>query len=396
MSGAPEREDEAATGPAAVPGGAVRAGDGSAGALDDDLVPEGVDAAAAEARRGLVQDLLDDGADPDEVRAAARARRLALLPVLRVLRGTPELRTADLVSRTGVDPALLERVLMAAGLAIPEHADPAWEERDAALPALVAALSDLGVQDEAIVELARALGESAARIGAAAIIELGSGLTREGDTERDLARRLAAATRPVNEHLADAVGLLVRAQSVDQLMGVELDEEQISDGRIAGATPQSIGFADVVGFTRMGEQLGAQRLRDVAARLGELGAEVSTGGVRVVKTIGDAVMLAGPRPAPVVAAMLALQERIAQEDFPRIRAGVATGDAVPRAGDWFGPPVNRASRVCAAARPDTVLVDDATRSALDDDADLTWTTIGRIRLKGMGRERLHRVRRAAR
>jgi adenylate cyclase len=366
----------------------------AAPAFDDALV-EGLDAPAAAARRALARDLLEDGTSADEVLAAARAHRLALLPVQRVLRGTPELRTADLVAQTGVDPELLERVLLAAGLAIPGHADPAWEERDAALPALVAALSELGVGDEAVVELARALGESAARIGAAAIIGLGSGLTREGDTEHDLARRLAAATRPVNDHLADAVGLLVRAQSLDQLTAVELDDEQIADGRIAGATPQTIGFADVVGFTRMGEQLGAQRLREVAARLGELGAEVSTGSVRVVKTIGDAVMVAGARPGPVVHSMLALQERVAHEDFPRIRAGVATGDAVPRAGDWFGPPVNRAARACAAARPETVLVDDATRELVHDEG-LRWTTIGRIRLKGMGRVRLHRVRHEAR
>ncbi|CAB4912616.1 unannotated protein [freshwater metagenome] len=345
------------------------------------------------ARAALVADLRADGASGPEIEAAIGASRLALLPVQRVLRGTPTLRTADLAARTGADPELLERVLQAAGVAIPEHGDPAWEERDLALPRLVHALVAAGVAEHAVVELARTLGESAARIGSAAIIELGSGLTREGDTEHDLARRLADATRPVNDHLAETIGLLVRTHSLDQLTAVELDDEQIADGRLAGATPVSIGFADVVGFTRMGEQLGAQRLRDVAARLGELGAEVSTGGVRVVKTIGDAVMLAGQKPGPVVASMLALQERVAAEDFPRIRAGVATGDAVPRAADWFGPPVNRAARVCAAARPESVVVDDATRTLVEDD-DLTWSTIGRIHLKGMGRVRLHRVRRA--
>ncbi|MEV4418570.1 adenylate/guanylate cyclase domain-containing protein, partial [Patulibacter sp. NPDC049589] len=353
-------------------------------------------AAAAAARRAFEAELRADGVPDDAIAAAVAANRLALVPVERVLQGTPTLRTTDLVARTGVDPELLERVLQAAGVAVPSHGDAAWEERDLALPALVAALAGLGIDEEAVVELARTLGESAARIGAAAIIGLGSGLTRPGDTEQELGARLAAATHPVNAHLADAVGLLIRAQTIDQLTAVELDGEQIADGRIAGATPVSIAFADVVGFTRMGEQLGAQRLRDVAARLGELGAEVSTDGVRVVKTIGDAVMLAGPRPGPVVAAMLALQERVAAEDFPRIRAGVATGDAVPRAGDWFGPPVNRAARVCAAARPESVLVDDGTRERLADEAALEWTGVGRVHLKGMGRVRLHRVRRAGR
>jgi adenylate cyclase len=364
------------------------------GATAEDTVPQDrtVPGHGGADREALIADLRADGATDAAIDAAVAANRLALLPVQRVLRGTPTLSTDELARRSGADPELLERVLQAAGVAIPHHAEPVWQDRDLALPSLVAALSDLGVAEQTIVELARTLGESAARIGSAAIIELGAGLTREGDTEHALARRLEAATRPVDDHLAETVGLLVRAQSLDQLSAVELDDAQIADGSLAGATPVSIGFADVVGFTKMGEQLGAQRLRDVAAGLGELGAEVAVGGVRVVKTIGDAVMLAGPRPGPVVASMLALQERVGAEDFPRIRAGVATGDAVPRAGDWFGPPVNRAARVCAAARPESVVVDDDTRVLIDDEA-LDWTTIGRVHLKGMGRVRLHRVRR---
>lgn len=343
------------------------------------------------ARRELADLLRADGVQDAVIDAAIRERRLPLVPVQQRLRGHPELRTAELAARADLDPELLERVLQAAGVAIPGTGEVAWQERDVALPALIAALAELGFADDALVELFRAVGESAARVGAALIIGLGSGLTREGDDELALARRLARATGTVDEHLADAIGLMVRTQAVEQLTAVELDEEQIAGGRIAGATPVAVGFADVVGFTRMGEQLGAQRSHDVAARLGELGAEACLPGVRVVKTIGDAVMLAGPRPGPVVRSMLGLQQLVAADEFPRIRAGVATGDAVPRAGDWFGPPVNRAARACAAARPESVLVDDATRGGTGDDG-LTWSTIGRIHLKGMGRVRLHRVR----
>lgn len=342
-------------------------------------------------RRELVDALRADGVQDAAIDAAIREHRLPLLPVQRELRGHPQLRTADLAARADLDPELLERILQAAGVAIPGTGEAAWQERDVALPALVAALAELGFADDALVELFRAVGESAARVGAALIVGLGSGLTREGDDELALARRLAEATRTVDAHLADAIGLMVRTQAVEQLTAIELDDEQIADGRIAGATPVSVGFADVVGFTRMGEQQGAQHAHDVAARLGELGAESCRPGVRVVKTIGDAVMLAGPRPGPVVRSMLVLQGRVAEERFPRIRAGVATGDAVPRAGDWFGPPVNRAARACAAARPESVLTDDATRSETGDDG-LDWSTIGRVHLKGMGRVRLHRVR----
>ncbi|MGX6449763.1 adenylate/guanylate cyclase domain-containing protein, partial [Patulibacter sp. S7RM1-6] len=351
------------------------------------------DAVALAARRQLVVRLLRDGHDVEEIRAAARAGRLSLLPVQAVLRGTPDRTTLDLVAATGVDPELFERVLQAAEIPIPEEQELAWEARDEALPTLVAAMTAAGMEPDAVVDLCRALGEHAGRLGSAAIIGMGSALTRPGDTEADLAGRLAAAAEPVNAHLADVVGLLVRTHGLAQLDAVELRDDAIAGGRVAGATAVAIGFADVVGYTHMGERLGAGALRDVAGRLGELARDACADGVRVVKTIGDAVMLEGPRPLPVLLSLLALQERVARaDDFPRLRAGVATGDAVPRAGDWFGPAVNRAARVCATARPESVLADEATRSRVGEQAGVTWTAIGRVRLKGLGRVPLHRAR----
>src|SRR5690606_21335652 len=140
--------------------------------------------------------------------------------------------------------------------------------------------------------LSRTLGESAARIGAAAIIGIGAGLTREGDTEHELAMRLADAIAPVDAYLGEAVGTLIRAHAIDQLHATEIHREQIEEGQLAGARPITIGFADVVGFTKMGEQLGAERLQDVSAQLGAIASDVTAGGVRVIKTIGDAVMFA--------------------------------------------------------------------------------------------------------
>jgi len=366
-----------------------------AGEVPDDLTT-GLDGDRLDARRALVHELLDTGSDLAEVRSANAENRLPLLPVERTLRGAPTLTTPELIARSGVDPELFERILQVAGVAIPEQHVPAWEERDVALPAMIAAFGRAGIGPEALVELSRTLGESAARMGAAAIIGLGAGLTREGDTEHELAMRLADAVVPVDEYLGEAVGTLIRAHAVDQLHATEIHREQIEEGQLAGARPITIGFADVVGFTKMGEQLGAERLQDVSAQLGALASEVAEGGVRVIKTIGDAVMLAGPRPHEMIDALLTLQDYATeQEDFPRLRAGIASGNAVPRAGDWFGPPVNRAARICATARPSSLLVDDETRRRIDDE-DLRWTAIGTVRLKGLGRVVLHRVRFATR
>ena len=99
--------------------------------------------------------------------------------------------------------------------------------------------------------------------------------------------------------------------------------------------------------------------------------------MRVVKQIGDAVMLVSPDVPATVETCLALVERAeGEEDFPPLRAGIAYGPAVNRWGDWFGSTVNVASRLTARARPGAVLVTEAVREA----------AAGRLRLVGRGRE----------
>ena len=76
-------------------------------------------------------------------------------------------------------------------------------------------------------------------------------------------------------------------------------------------------------------------------------------------SVREQVMFVCPDPLPLLDVIVKLVEAIdTDNDFPRLRAGVASGMAVSRAGDWFGSPVNVASRVTNVARPGTVLVAD--------------------------------------
>ncbi len=116
--------------------------------------------------------------------------------------------------------------------------------------------------------------------------------------------------------------------------------------------------------------------------------------MRLVKLIGDAAMIVGPAPAPVIEAALTLVESAEREgeDFPALRAGLATGEAIPRGGDWYGRPVNLASRITAIARPGSVLVTEQVRDALV--ASYAWSFAGSRRLKGIdGAIKLFRARR---
>jgi adenylate cyclase len=153
----------------------------------------------------------------------------------------------------------------------------------------------------------------------------------------------------------------------------------------------AVCFADMVGFTALGGQLEARELGSVVTKFGELAADVAEGEVRLVKTIGDAAMLTCSEPAPLVRAALSLVDAVEQAELPSVRAGVAYGRALPRAGDLFGNAVNLASRVTGIARPGSVLCTAEVRDAARDEFD--WSSAGKHRLKGLGEpQALYRAR----
>jgi adenylate cyclase len=117
--------------------------------------------------------------------------------------------------------------------------------------------------------------------------------------------------------------------------------------------------------------------------------------VRLVKTIGDAAMLVAHEPGPLLDAVLDLVEesREGRENLV-LRAGVASGEALQRAGDWYGRPVNLASRLTAFARRGSVVATEEVRQAAR--GDFRWSFAGNRRFKGVaGDVAVNRVRRAA-
>jgi adenylate cyclase len=161
-------------------------------------------------------------------------------------------------------------------------------------------------------------------------------------------------------------------------------------GAIAGAQEMTICFADLVGFTRLGGEMEAPELGSVAGKLAELAAGLAERPVRLVKTIGDAAMFVSPEPGPMVAAALELVEQVDDAGLPSVRAGIAHGAALQRAGDFYGHSVNLASRVTGIARPDSVLCTEEVRDAVPDEFD--WSFAGKHKLKGVeGSVPLHRA-----
>lgn len=119
----------------------------------------------------------------------------------------------------------------------------------------------------------------------------------------------------------------------------------------------TFAFVDLAGFTALTEVHGDHDAADLIDDFEALAREALASGDRLVKSIGDAVMLVSPTPT----AGLRLVRRITEEClalpfFPLPRAGLHHGPAVERRGDFVGAAVNLAARVTAQAAEATAVV----------------------------------------
>jgi len=345
-------------------------------------------------RRELLGALHGEGVPVADLRRAIEEDRLALVRVERLLLGEKRYTLRDIAERTGLDLDYLTRYRRILGLAVPHPDERASGEADLEDALRGKALRDAGIDDERMHEMERVLARGLAQYAAAFRVAFAEGFLQAGDTELEVADRYAAAFQALEPlagpHLAHVFFVHLR----ELVAGDVISAEERRTGRIGGREQTAIAFADVVGFTELGESAGHEELGSVAARLDALAAERVRAPVRLAKTIGDALMLVAPKPAPLVATVLELVESAEAAGLPPLRGGVAYGPAVNRWGDWYGSTVNLASRLTGRARPATVLVSEPVREAAPGCAD--WSFAGEKRFKGFSAPvKVHRARRPA-
>ena len=289
----------------------------------------------------------------------------------------------ELAELSGVPLEVLERQWRALGLPVAGDDEKAYGDHDLKGAELLKQFIDAGLPEEGIAQVARVMGEGMRRIADASMELVGQALAQPGLTERDAGLRFAAAA----EHLIPVIGpeleYVYRVHLRELVRNDVVSRAELETGRMAGAQEVTVCFADLVGFTKLGEQIPPEDLSVVAGRLSELASDVVAKPVRFVKTIGDAAMLVGRDAEATVDTALELVRRAdeAGEEFPALRSGVAHGAALERAGDWYGSPVNTASRVTGVARPGSVLCTAGAREAAGD--GFRWSAAGRRRLKGV-------------
>jgi adenylate cyclase len=348
---------------------------------------EGLDGADREARAALLRDLHADGVGLEELRRAVAEQRLMFLPVERALGEESIYSARDVSERSGVDYDLLTQQWQALGLSISEPDVVAYGERDVEAAQRIKLFLDAGIPPEGVVDMARVLGQALAQVAEASrFLMARSFLTPDAD-EYEVAQQ-ARLARPMADVMEPTLAYVYSRQLVEQLRHEVADRT----GLPAGQRQVAVCFADIVGWTELSQEIEEADIGTVADRLASLTTDILRPPVRVVKMIGDAAMLVSPAVGPLLDAALDLVDAAeADPEFPQLRAGLASGLAISRWGDWYGRPVNLASRVCSRARPGTVLVADSVVDACGD--AYRFSPAGEKRLKGIGALPLWRARR---
>ncbi len=354
---------------------------------------DGLEGQARDERLELLSYLSEQKVPIEDLRRHSDRGTLMFLPADRVIAGTARYTEADVLRRSGADAALLRELRQATGLPVPEPQEHEFTDADVEAARLAVKSLQAGISREEILDVTRVLGRGLAQ---AAEIMRSIALRQvlePGLSERALAERVAHSSASLAPMTTPLVGHLLTLQ-LRQMAEVEaINATERTGGQLPGSREVAVCFADLVGFTRVGEEVPPDELGRVARRLEALTTETVRRPVRLVKTIGDAAMLTSPDPDPLVDSALALVDAADAEgrDFPQLRVGIALGPALNRGGDWYGRAVNLASRVTGVARPGSVLATAEVREATQD--AFAWSYAGQRRLKGVrDAQRLFRAR----
>jgi adenylate cyclase len=346
-------------------------------------------------RAELIPWLLEQGITADEIRASFAPM---LLPARHALGDDGTYVSARQISEwTGLDVDVLTRFQRASGLPHVEDPDAAVFMRpDGDIALHIKEFIDNGIDPDMMLTVVRVLAEGLSHAAEAMRSAALAAVMHPGATELQIAR----ASQSLVSEMAPLLGPMIQDMLMLQLRHALETEavnanERAAGAPLPGARLVAVAFADMVGFTRLGENVPPEELEHLANRLADAAREVTVPPVRFVKTIGDAVMLVSTEASALLDVVLSLVEITdADEELPQLRVGLAFGPAVSRAGDWFGSTVNLASRVTSAARPGSVLVAEAAYEQIGDDDSFTWSFAGARHLKGIKDDvKLYRARR---
>lgn len=330
--------------------------------------------------------LLDHGVSADEIHQAEVDHTLHLLVLEHLILPEPVRYTSVEVAEA-VGMSLEEVRQYWRGLGFPDVPDDkvAFTDRDVEALTTLSGLLRFRMVDEGVaVQMARVIGSSMARIAEAEITASPVLAGRADDLHRsELLIETADATLPSLARLLEYAWrrhLQVAARR-GMLFKSAADPDSPATAELA------VGFADLVGFTALSQQLSDRALADVVGRFEEIAFDIVVrGGGRLVKMIGDEAMFVCDDAGDAVRIGLALADAFGTDEaVSEVRVGIACGPVLPREGDYYGPVVNMASRIVNIANPGSVVVSGGVHDKLDGDAAFRWRSLRTRYLKEIGR-----------
>ncbi len=287
-----------------------------------------------------------------------------------ILGDTPGLSSADVADGAGVTLEQARRLWRALGF--PDAGDQlAFTDADLSALTLLVSSVDAGAIDfDTAVRLTRAVGQTMAKLADWQVATLAARVEELEAGDEATGSRIGSALR-----LAEQVGipfeqLLIYSWRRHLSAAVTRVEALGAADADLHSTQVTVGFADLVAFTALSNELDDDRIGDMVEVFESRCADVvASQHGRLIKTLGDSVLFVTDTPVQAMEVAIAIIEVIGKDKrLPDVRLGLATGSVVTRLGDVFGPPVNMAARLTRVARRNRIIADATTAELLPPDS----------------------------
>jgi class 3 adenylate cyclase len=340
----------------------------------------------------LIQALAEGGVGLDDVVWAIREGRM---PVDRVAQswGLSEWsgRTfEEFAGSLGEKGALLPAVYAAFGLAVPTPFTITRRDEEAVLAAFLELWGMVDDRTDVYVRAARIVGEGVRRIEVG-ILDLFDELGGPPPTRLQRGLSPEEALRPSHLLMPLLAQTLVwlharhTEHEVFERIVAAVERALLRAGRKERrpSQPPAVAFVDLTGYTTLAVTAGDEPAARAATMLHALALEAARAHQgRVVKLLGDGVVLRYSSAGAAVASVAALMAQIDDAQLPRAHAGIAAGAIVSRDGDVYGHTVNLAARIASRASPGELLVLADVGDAVTG-AGFEWEDAGEASLKGL-------------
>lgn len=357
--------------------------------MDGGLIPgyDGSWTPAAVAYARVVARLRARGHTLAQIKRASDSGQLAVGPLENLLSSPgPRYSLREAMRFSELNVRLARRVYAALGLGkLPLEG---FSDEDLQMLKYAATVLDAGLPLPALLQLLRVYGQAVAQIADAEVrlihLYVHEPLMRSGVPSVEIADEMEGLTREVLPFATPFMNYLhdrLLAQFVEQdmigHMETDLGEDALEEGHLRVA----IAFADLAGYARLTVERGDEAALDAVERFVQAAEQALPVDARVIKMLGDEVMVVGSDAPALTTWAVELQSGIAAGEPPP-RIGIHYGEALYRDGDYYGREVNRAARVVARAGGGEVL---ATRAVVEMAAGvegIEFQRIGEVRLKG--------------